>query len=78
MKTLKITMFAFIVLALLALIVSIPALGGGSMGIVGGWVWKVTWSLIGLVGLVVVLALGGAKTVSYFWNRAGNRQLPAG
>ncbi len=78
MKTLRMALVAGIVTALCLLILSIPALGGQSLGLVGGWVWKAMWSLLGITGVLVMLVLGGAYTVQYFWKRARERGIPAG
>lgn len=69
MKLLKITLFALAVLAVLVLVVVLPSLGSRSVGMVGGWVWKSLWTLVGVVGATSVLLLGGAYTVVFFWRR---------
>jgi uncharacterized membrane protein len=70
MKVLKITLYAILVLAILTLVVGIPSLGGRSIGIVGGWVWKSLWALLGVVGATLMLFLGGAYALTYFWRVA--------
>lgn len=69
MKVLKIALSALITLALIGLIVVLPSLGGRSLGMVGAWVWKACWTLLGVIGAAAVLFMGGAYALTLFWKR---------
>ena len=68
-KVLKIALSALVTLALIGLVVVLPSLGGRSLGMVGAWIWKACWTLLGVVGATAVLFMGGAYALFLFWKR---------
>jgi hypothetical protein len=67
MKTVQVIFYTLVMLSLMVLVVGIASLGGRSLGMVGGWVWGMFWHLLGVVGAVLILTMGGAYAILFFW-----------
>lgn len=67
MKTLKISLYALVTVALIMFFVVVPTAGARTFGLVSGWLWKSCWTLIGMIGATAVLCLGGCLSVLFFW-----------
>ncbi|MCA9561901.1 MAG: hypothetical protein KC561_00365 [Myxococcales bacterium] len=63
MKMFKLSMTILGIVLFFALVFAMPSLGGRSLGMVGGWVWKSMWALFGMVGAAVLFIVAGSQAV---------------